>query len=121
MEHKFKLRAENKNPENENFIKDFDFMYLTIEDSIEIERRDEDYVHEEIMIEITAIKELKGFIENLVVFEFPTPICDNKEDGMWFFPRFTVKELEGNNAKVQLEYINSDKTTRPEIIWGEFK
>lgn len=121
MEHKFKLRPEDKNPDNLLFIADFDYMYETIEDTIEIERQDEEYVHDEIMIEITAIKDIRGFIENLAVYEFPTPICDNKEDGMWFFPRFTVKEIDGNNAKVELKYISSDKTTKPEIIWGEFK
>ena len=121
MDYEFDLRVEDENPESEEFTSDFEYIYETIEDSIEIERQDEDYIHEEIFIKITAIKELKKFITNLPQYELPTPECDDKEDGIWFYPRFTVLEMSENDAKVELEYVASFVNLEEYIVWGEFK
>ena len=89
------------NPEKEE---DWNFLYEIIEDDLEIEYdewNNKYHEHDKIFIEISD----KSVIKDLLSYELPPPKYDDRDNGVYFSNRYTVKSVDGNSAVVQLEFV----------------
>lgn len=123
MRYNFEILAESGTPEGSEFLACYKRMVNTIENNIEMEVNENEFFHDEIIIDIKAEKDLKSVIMDMSVWDFPTPEFVTDVEGAYIYPTVIVKEIKGQTAKIELKYevSFSDDKFAFEIHWGEFE